>query len=46
MFVPSVQTDSGGPTWVGGNTPGTSAGSTRLKYAAELLERMTGIEPA
>jgi hypothetical protein len=45
IFVPSLQTNSSGPTWVGGNTPGTSL-SLNTFYVATPSSSVATIQAA
>ena len=46
VFVPSVQTNSSGPTWASGNTPGTSLSVNNSFYVVNSSSTITTINAA
>jgi len=46
VFVPSVQTNSSGPTWANGNTPGTSLSVSNSFYVVNSSSTITTINAA
>ena len=46
VFVPSLQTNSSGPTWTGGNTPGTSLSVNNTFYIVNSASTVTQINAA
>jgi uncharacterized protein involved in high-affinity Fe2+ transport len=46
VFVPSVETNSSGPSWAGGNTPGTSLSVNNTFYIVNSSSTITQINAA
>ena len=46
VFVPSLQANSSGPTWTGGNTPGTSLSVNNTFYIVNSASTVTQINAA
>jgi uncharacterized protein involved in high-affinity Fe2+ transport len=46
VFVPSVQTNTSGPSWAGGNTPGTSLSVNNSFYVVNSSSTITQINAA